>query len=112
MPFLPHLVKSLDKAAPKAIREEKRRAAIGAGRDEWEFTGTVNAVVEGHGAGEYTPDGARPDENVSSGSQTSKDGCLRQPACGCCGEVAHERSPRWNSAVRGYRRRLSILCIG
>ena len=80
MQFLPHLVKPLDKAAPKAIREEKRRAAIGAGGDELEFTGTVNAVVEGHGAGEYTLDGAGPEENVPSGSQTPKDGCLRQPA--------------------------------
>ena len=43
--LLPHLLKPLDKAAPKAIREEKWRAAIGAGGDEWEFTGTVYAVV-------------------------------------------------------------------
>ena len=62
--FLPHLVKPLDKA--KAIREEKWRAAIGAGGDESEFTGTVNAVIEGPGAGEYTLDGAGPEENVPS----------------------------------------------
>jgi hypothetical protein len=46
-----------------------------------QFTGTVNAVVERHGAGEYTPGGAEPEENVPSGSQTPKTGCLRQPAC-------------------------------
>ena len=45
MPFLPHLLKPLDKAAPKAIGEEKGRAAIGAGGDELQFTGTVNAGV-------------------------------------------------------------------
>ncbi|MGD0222413.1 MAG: hypothetical protein ABSF71_08745 [Terriglobia bacterium] len=49
MQFLPHLVKPLDKAVPKAIREEKWRAAIGGGGDELEFTGTVNAVAEGQG---------------------------------------------------------------
>jgi hypothetical protein len=67
MPFLPHLVKPLDKA--KAIREEKWRAAIGAGGEELEFTGTVNAVVKGHGAGEHTLDGARSEENVPAGER-------------------------------------------
>jgi len=67
MPFLPHLVKPLDKA--KAIREEKWRAAIGAGGDELEFTGTVNAVVKGHGAGEHTLDGAWSEENVPAGER-------------------------------------------
>jgi hypothetical protein len=38
------------------------------------------AAVEGQGAGEHTLDGARPEENVPSGSQTPKVGCLRQPA--------------------------------
>jgi hypothetical protein len=66
--FLPHLAKPLDKA--KAIREGKRPAAIGAG-DELKFTGAVNAVVEGHGAGEYTLDGARPEENVPSGREAA-----------------------------------------
>ena len=47
MQFLPHLLQPLDKAAPKAIREEKGRATIGAGGDELEFTGTVNAASEG-----------------------------------------------------------------
>ena len=47
--LLPHLLKPLDKAVPKAIREEKWRAAIGGGGDELEFTGTVNAVAEGQG---------------------------------------------------------------
>ena len=66
---------------PKAIRKEKWRAAIGAGGDELEFPGTVNAVVEGHGAGEYTRDGARSEENGPFGrSQTPNIGCLRQPA--------------------------------
>jgi hypothetical protein len=75
----PHLLKPLDQAAPQALREEKWRAAIGAGGNELKFTGTVNAVVEGHGAGEYTLDGAGPEENVPSGSQTPKGRCLRQP---------------------------------
>jgi hypothetical protein len=69
MKFLPHLVKPLDKAAPKAISEEKERTAIGAGGDELEFPGTVNAVVEGHGAGEYTRDGARSEEKVPAGDR-------------------------------------------
>ena len=37
---------------------EEWGAAIGAGGDKLELTGSVNAVVEGHGAGEYTLDGA------------------------------------------------------
>jgi hypothetical protein len=40
MPFLPHLVKPLHKAAPQSIRKEKWRTAIGAGGDELELTGT------------------------------------------------------------------------
>jgi len=44
------------------------------------FTGTVNTGVRGHGAGEYPFDGAEPEENVPSGSQTPKGRCLRQPA--------------------------------
>jgi hypothetical protein len=52
----------------------------GAGGDGLEFIGTVNAVVEGKGAGEYALDGAGPEGNLPSGSQTPKDGCLRQPA--------------------------------
>jgi hypothetical protein len=51
-----------------------------AGGDELEFTGSVNAVVEGHGAGEHTLDAAGPERNVPSGSQTPNPGCLRQPA--------------------------------
>ena len=58
---------------------EKRRAAIGAGIEELEFTWTVNAVVGWHGAAEFTHDGAGPEMNVPSGSQTPKVGCLRQP---------------------------------
>jgi hypothetical protein len=68
--FLPRLVKPLDKA--KAIREEKGRAAIDAGGDELKFPGAVNAVVEEHGAGGYTLDGAGPEDNVPSGSQGRK----------------------------------------
>ncbi len=52
----------------------------GASGDEWEFTGTVNAVVEGHSVREYALDGARPEENVPSGSRTPKEGCMRQSA--------------------------------
>jgi hypothetical protein len=80
MQFLAHLLKALDKAALKTIREENRRAAVGAGGNELEFTGTVKALVDGHGAGEYTLGSAGPEENVPSGSQTPKKGCLRQPA--------------------------------
>jgi hypothetical protein len=80
MQLLPHLLQSLDKATPKSIRQKEGRAVIGADGDEWEFTGTVNAVVEGHGAGEYTLDGAGPEESLPSGSQTAKGGSLRQPA--------------------------------
>jgi hypothetical protein len=65
--FLAHLGKPLDKA--KEIREEKGRAPIGADGDELKFTWAVNAVVEGHGAGEYTLDGARPEENAPSGNR-------------------------------------------
>ncbi len=61
--------------------EEKPLAAIRAGGDEWEFTGTVYATVEGHDVGEYTLDGVRPEEKVPSGSQTPNGVCLmRQPA--------------------------------
>ncbi len=67
--FLSHLLEPLDKAAPKTIREEKGRAAVGAGRDELEFTGTVYAMIEGHGAEEYTLDGAGPEENAPSGDR-------------------------------------------
>jgi hypothetical protein len=80
MPFLPHLFKPLDKAPPKAIGEEEGRAAIGARGNELQFTGTVSAVVEGHGAEEYALDSTEAGENVPSGSQTPKKGCLRQPA--------------------------------
>ena len=80
VPFLPHFVKPLDKAAPKAVLKEKWRAAIGAGSDELEFTGTVNAVIERHGGGEYTLGCAVPEEDVPSGSQTPEGGCLGQPA--------------------------------
>jgi hypothetical protein len=44
--------------------------------------GTANAVVDGHGAGEYTPDVAGAEENVPSGSQTPLGGSLRQPRIG------------------------------
>ncbi len=66
----------MGKAALKSGREEKWRAPMGTGGDEWEFTGTVNTVVERHGAGEYTLGGARPEENVPSGSRTPNVGCL------------------------------------
>jgi hypothetical protein len=78
MPFLPRLPTPLDKAAPNAIREENGSAAVRAGGDEWERTGTVNAVVEGHGAEAYTLDGAGPEE-MSLGTQTATSGSLRQP---------------------------------
>ena len=55
-----------------------------AGGDGLEFTGTVNALVEGQGAREYTLGGAGPEEIVPSGSQTPKDGCLRQTARMLC----------------------------
>jgi hypothetical protein len=62
---MPHLFKPLDKAAPKALGEEKGRAAISAGSDELELTGTVNTVVERHGAEEYTRDGAAGQKRAS-----------------------------------------------
>ena len=87
MPFLPHFLPFvartaafLDRAAPKAIREEMCHAPIGAGGDEWEFTATVNERVEGHDAGVYTLDGAGPKENVPSGPRIPKGRSLRQPA--------------------------------
>ena len=82
MKFLPHLVKPLDKAAPKAIGDEKGCTPIGAGGDELEFPRTVNAVVEGHGAAEHTRDGARSEERKGpfGRTQTPNIGCLRQPA--------------------------------
>jgi len=61
-------------------RGELTHRAIGAGGDEWELAGNVNAVIEGPGAGEYTRDGAGPEENVPSRSQTPQDRSLmRQP---------------------------------
>ena len=80
MQFLPHLFQSLDKAAAKAVGKEERRPSIGAGSNELEFTGSVNAVIERHGGGEYTLRHPAPEENVPSGTQTPKIGCLRQPA--------------------------------
>ena len=44
-------------------------APIGAGGDELEFPRIVNALVEGHRAGEYTRDGARSEEKVPSGDR-------------------------------------------
>jgi len=69
MQFLPHLLQPLDKAAAKPIRKEEWRAAIGAGSDKLELTSSVNAVVEGHGGGEYTPHSVAPEENVPSGDR-------------------------------------------
>jgi hypothetical protein len=44
----------------------------GAGGDELEFAGTVNAVVDGHSAGEYPLDGAGPEENVFGIADTKR----------------------------------------
>jgi hypothetical protein len=41
-----------------ALAPRKRRAAIGTDGYELKFTGSVNAVVAGHDAGEYTAGGA------------------------------------------------------
>jgi len=79
MPLLPHFVKPLDKAAAKAIGEERGGAAIGAGGDELKFTGTVNAVVDGHGAGEYTLGDMGPKENVPAGDRRHQESGA--PAC-------------------------------
>jgi hypothetical protein len=43
------------------------RAAIVAGVDELELTGSVNAVVEGHGGAEYPSRNVVQEENVPSG---------------------------------------------
>jgi hypothetical protein len=49
------------------------------------FTATVNAVVEGLGAGEYTLDGAPSEEKVPFGDRKHpKVGCLRQSALQPC----------------------------
>ena len=69
MQFLPHLFQPLDKTMPKPIGKEDWGAARGAGGDKLELTGSVNAVVEGHGGGEYTPHSAGPEENVPSGDR-------------------------------------------
>ncbi len=72
MQFLPDFLQPVDKPGSKAIRKEKGRAAICADGDELVFTGIVNAMVEGHGAGEYTLDGAGAEENVPSGSSRAQ----------------------------------------
>ena len=51
MPFLPHFLKALDKTATESVGEEECRATIGAAGDELQFTGTVDALLERHGAG-------------------------------------------------------------
>ena len=51
MPFLPHFLKALDKTATESVGEEECRATIGAAGDELQLTGTVDALVERHGAG-------------------------------------------------------------
>jgi hypothetical protein len=79
MQLLPHLLQPLDEATAKAVRKEKRRAAISAGSDELELTGSVSAMVNRHGDAEYTPHGITLEENVPSGTQTPKTGCLRHP---------------------------------
>ncbi len=71
MQFLPQLFEPLDKAAPKALGEEKGRAAIGASGGELKLTGTLDTLVERHGAEEYTRDDAGPAGNVPSGDRGS-----------------------------------------
>ena len=61
-----------------AVQKELSRAAIGAGGDELKFTGAVDTIVKGHGAGEYTRGGVGP--GPLGRSQTPKSGRLRQPA--------------------------------
>ena len=75
--FLPQFVTPLDKAI--AVQKELSRAATDAGGDELKFTGAVNAVVEGHRAGEYTLGGVQPKVNVPSGDRR------RQKARVCAG---------------------------
>jgi hypothetical protein len=56
-------------------------------------------MVVGQGAGEYTLDGAWPEENLPSGSQTPQ-GKMRQPAM----DVALEKAHGQNCTHCGYRR--------
>jgi hypothetical protein len=51
MPFVPHFLKALDKTATESVGEEECRPAIGAAGNELQLTGTVDALVERHGAG-------------------------------------------------------------
>jgi hypothetical protein len=45
--FVPHFFEPLDKTTAETLGEEKRRAAIGAGSDELQSPGTVDAFVNG-----------------------------------------------------------------
>ena len=74
-----HLVEPLDKATAKTLGEEKLRLKIGAGSDELQLTRAVNALVEGHAAGEYTlacP--CRKRESLRESADPTERG-LRQP---------------------------------
>ena len=59
------------------------------------------AAVKGQGAKEYTLDGAGPEENVPSGSQTPQGRSLRQPAYGGVGGVSGQLLPLSGSAPIG-----------
>jgi len=67
-------------SSAESARSGKPECGVGAGRQELQFTRTVKAVVQGHGAQEYTPEKPRPDKKVPSEAQTPKDRGLRQPA--------------------------------
>jgi hypothetical protein len=69
MPLLPHFLQPLDEAAAKTVRQEKLRAAIGAGGNELELPGSVDAVVERYNSGEDTPHRPALEENVLSGDR-------------------------------------------
>ena len=69
----------LDKTTAETRGEEDGRPAVGAGGDELEMARGVKALVEGHGAVEYTLDDPRPKESPL-GSQTPQNRGLRQQA--------------------------------
>jgi hypothetical protein len=61
--LLSQLLERLDKKTAKMLGEEKGRPPIGAGGDKLQLSQAVSALVERHGAGEYTPENALPEES-------------------------------------------------
>ena len=62
----------------RSIGRKNGDAAIGAAGEELRFAGSINSVVDGHGAEEYTPGHGQPE--VPSEAQTPNGRSQRQPA--------------------------------